>query len=112
MSKTDDQLISQFMQANKHDIADNGFSRRVMHRLPTPHRAKVYSDILTLVGAVIGCILFIAADGINVILGVLYRFFQHQALSIASSNINLPALLFALAVLTYFGVQRACNVKE
>ena len=84
MSKTDDQLISQFMQANKHDIADNGFSRRVMHRLHTPHRAKVYSDILTFVGTVTGCIVFIASDGINVILGTLYRFFRHQALNIAS----------------------------
>ena len=34
MMENDDKLISQFMHANKHEIEDNGFSRRVIRQLP------------------------------------------------------------------------------
>ena len=45
MNKTDDQLIYQFMQTNKREISDLGFSRRVMRRLPK--QIKSLSDVLT-----------------------------------------------------------------
>ena len=35
MMENDDTLIKNFMLANKHEIEDNGFSRRVIRRLPT-----------------------------------------------------------------------------
>jgi hypothetical protein len=34
MMETDDKLIREFMHSGKAEIADNGFTRRVMHRLP------------------------------------------------------------------------------
>ena len=42
MMENDDKLISQFMHANKHEIEDNGFSRRVIRQLP--EHAKWMSD--------------------------------------------------------------------
>ena len=47
MMENDDKLISQFMHANKHEIEDNGFSRRVIRQLP--EHAKWMSDVLTTV---------------------------------------------------------------
>ena len=32
--ENDEKLLKDFFTANKQEIADNGFSRRVMHRLP------------------------------------------------------------------------------
>lgn len=108
MNQTDDQLISQFMQANKHEIADNGFSRRVMHRLPM--QAKVLSDILTTLGVLLSALLFFVFDGPIVLADSIYSFFQYQALNLP--NINFQTMLPALAVLVYLGIQRACTVKE
>ena len=54
MMENDDKLISQFMQANKHEIEDNGFSRRVIRQLP--EHAKWMSDALTAVCTVLCCI--------------------------------------------------------
>lgn len=111
MSKTDDQLISQFMQANKHEIADNGFSRRVMHRLPMS--ASVMSDILNAIGIVMSIVLFIAFDGVNVILESLHSFFHYQAWTLVTEGyIHLSTLLPALAVLAILGIYGACTVKE
>ena len=56
MMENDDKLISQFMHANKHEIEDNGFSRRVIRQLP--EHAKWMSDVLTTVCTVLCCILF------------------------------------------------------
>ena len=55
MMENDDKLISQFMHANKHEIEDNGFSRRVIRQLP--EHAKWMSDVLTTVCTVLCCIL-------------------------------------------------------
>ena len=56
MIKNDEQLIRQFMQANKQEVADNGFSRKVIRRLPL--RPKDISDTLTAIGLILSCILF------------------------------------------------------
>ena len=110
MNKTDDQLISQFMKANKHEIADKGFSRRVVHRLPI--RAKVWSDMLTLVGIVLSIVLFVANDGLQLLINYVSGFFQHTATTLTDNNIYSPTWLLALAVLIYFGIQRVCDIKE
>ena len=62
MMENDDKLISQFMHANKHEIEDNGFSRRVIRQLP--EHAKWMSDVLTTVCTVLCCILFYVFDGL------------------------------------------------
>lgn len=110
MTNNDEQRIRQFMQAHKHEIADNGFSRRVMRRLPT--QAKVLSDVLTAICVVLCATLLYVFDGVNVILDSLHSFFQYQMWSLVSNNFNLSTLLPALAVLVYFGIHKACTVKE
>ena len=109
MTKNDDQLIRQFMQANKQEVADKGFSRWVMRRLPL--RPKVISDTLSAAGIILSCILFYVFDGLNFIMSTLHECFQQQALNL-SSNAVFSTLLPVLAVITFLGIQKACAVAE
>ena len=42
-----DKLLRDFFAENKQEIADNGFSRRVMHHLPgrSNHLARIWSAL-------------------------------------------------------------------
>lgn len=109
MNKTEDQLISQFMQAHKHEIADNGFSHRVMRRLPM--QAKVLSDILTFIGILVSGILFYTFDGITLISQAILPVFQQSATQIIE-NLNPQTLIPILGVITYLGIQKALALSE
>ena len=48
-----DKLLRDFFAENKQEIADNGFSRRVMHHLPgrSNHLARIWSAfVMTVAG--------------------------------------------------------------
>lgn len=109
MNNTDDQLINKFMQANKREIADNGFSRRVMRRLPI--RTKFLSDILTAIGIVVSCILFYVFDGASLIYDAIVPVFQQSSARLIE-NLNFRTLIPIVAVMTYLGVQKAMALSE
>lgn len=66
--KEADKLISQFMKENKKELPDNGFSRRVMHRLPD--RERRLSRIWIAICSGIGLLLFFLFDGFNAVLDI------------------------------------------
>ena len=109
MNNTDDQLINKFMQANKHEVTDNGFSRRVMHRLPM--RAKVVSDVLTCIGIVVSCILFIVFDGATLIYEAIVPVFQESSARLIE-NLNFQTLIPLVVVMAYLGIQKAIALSE
>ncbi len=109
MSKTNDQLISKFMQSHKQEIADNGFSRRVMHRLPT--RAKVVSDMLTCIVIVASCILFIVFDGASLIYEAIIPALRQSSAQLVD-NLNFQTLIPIVVVITYLGIQKAIALSE
>ena len=110
MNNRDEQLISQFMQANKHEVADNGFSRRVMHRLPVS--AKVWSDILTTVCVVLCGVLLYVYDGLNLILSSLREVFQTHSADITNNPNNLYTLCMLSIVLAFLSIRAAWTIKE
>ncbi len=110
MNKTEDQLISQFMQANKREIADNGFSRRVMNRLPM--QAHVLSDILTGICVVLCGLLFVAFDGVHLVLDPFYRFLQEQTFHLVHNPIYIRTLLPTILILSYWGLYKVYTLKE
>lgn len=109
MNKTDDQLIQQFMQANKREIADHGFSHRVMRRLPK--QIKNPSDILTLICMVVSCFLFYIFDGISLIYTSIMPAIQQSTVSIIE-NLNFQTLIPIAIVCTYLGIQKAISLSE
>ena len=50
-----DKLLRDFFAENKQEIADNGFSRRVMHHLPgrSNHLVRIWSAFVMTVAAVL-----------------------------------------------------------
>lgn len=108
MMENDDKLISQFMHANKHEIEDNGFSRRVIRQLP--EHAKWMSDVLTTVCTVLCCILFYVFDGFNFLFGVIVEVITSQAYNLMS-NTNFISLAIATVVVIIIGVQRVVSFR-
>ena len=103
MMENDDKLISQFMHANKHEIEDNGFSRRVIRQLP--EHAKWMS-----VCTVLCCILFYVFDGFNFLFGVIVEVITSQSYNLMS-NTNFISLAIATVVVIIIGVQRVVSFR-
>lgn len=53
LTESDELLVKGFFEENKIDIADNGFSERVMRRLPSPsvRLNRIWTAVCTLLGA-------------------------------------------------------------
>lgn len=110
MNRNDEQLIQQFMQTNKRDIADNGFSRKVMHHLPIS--AQMWSDILTVICVISCCILFYIYDGFSLILQSIREIFLSQSSELMNNPHNLLTLIVALATLSFLCIKSLWTIKE
>lgn len=108
MMENDDKLIKGFMLANKHEIEDNGFSRRVIRHLP--QQAKWWSDLLSAVCIAVCCVLFYLFDGFEVLFRTISEIITSQAYYLVS-DANFQSLVIATAVLIVVGLQRVCNLK-
>lgn len=97
MTETDDKLLKQFFNEQKHEIPDDGFSKRVMRNLP---RDKKVSGIWISLCGIAAVILFFAMNGL-VTLGNIIREALVSFVGIASTtsiDIRMAAIL-ALALL-------------
>ena len=112
MNRKDEQLISQFMQANKQEITDSGFSRKVMRKLPASSSAKLWSDILTIICVISCCILFYAYDGFNLILQSLREVFQNQTMEIMNQPNSLWTSLVTIATIAFLSIRSVWAIKE
>ncbi len=108
MKDNNDKLIAEFMHANRHEIADNGFSERVIRKLP--NRAEQLARILNIVCASICVVLFVVFDGFKLITDFINELFQAQS-HIMAQNINYQTLAIAFIVCIGIGVERACSIK-
>ena len=78
MTENDDKLIAAFFEENRREIADNGFSKRVMHHLPD--RTSRLSHLWTVFCCLLGAGLFIWLDGIRMIWYLLREMAARNAL--------------------------------
>lgn len=109
MTKMDDDiLLKQFFNENRQEIADNGFTERVMKRLPG--RANRLSNILMAVGVILAVILFFVLDGLGAILGTLREVFVSMSLN-GIENLDLKSLAIAGGVLLFFGIQKIYSME-
>lgn len=73
-----ERLIAEFMKQSRQDIADNGFTERVMRGLP---ESKPQHDwlptIWNVVMMVIVAILFVALGGVGILKNVLYQYLDN-----------------------------------
>ncbi|NDV58699.1 DUF5056 domain-containing protein [Bacteroides sp. 519] len=108
MTEIDDKLLTQFFDEQKQNIADNGFSTRVMRGLPN-RSSKLYSIIVSFV-AVLSVILFFVFDGIHAILSTLREVFV-TVVQNSAANIDLRTLAIAGAVLLFYGVRKIYTME-
>ncbi len=109
MMETDDKLIRSFFEENKKEIADRGFSRRVMRSLPR-RKNRIFKALTIAIGiAAFG--LFIAYDGL---LGLIY-IIRDLFIAIAQ-NSNLytdpKSIIIAVVVLAVLGFSKICSLSD
>jgi len=104
----DDILLKQFFNENRQEIADNGFTQRVMKRLPG--RANRLANMLTAVGVILAVIMFFVLDGLGAIIGTLREVFVSMSIQ-GIENIDLKSLVIAGGVLLFFGVQKIYSME-
>lgn len=109
MKEIDDKVLADFFQKEKKEIADNGFSRRVMNSLPD--REKRLSNIWAMFCTAIGIILFFLFNGLDAILNILREAFD-GAMEKGLANIDIKSLAIAAIVLIALGIRKVATLSE
>jgi hypothetical protein len=105
--KIDEKLIAQFFDDNKIEIADDGFSRRVMCRIQS---SLLYERIWTALCVVAGIIFFIVADCMDTIKTLFYSLLGNMQGFAASFHFTpaTPIFIYIIALIlmsvTAYGV--------
>jgi len=114
MVDNDDILLKEFLQENKQEIADNGFSYRVMNRLPE-RKAWLLSTLLSVITAVLAIVLFFVQGGVAQIGESLREVFQNISFSgnLSTLNNTEPWTLAVVAVvLLFMGYEKLFNMSD
>ena len=83
-----DKLLKDFFAENKREIADNGFSRRVMHHLPD--RSNRLARLWTVFVMAVGATLFVTLGGLE---DVLIGMINHGATSLDPKSIIIATVV-------------------
>ena len=97
MKKTDDELIKDFFLSHKENINDNGFSEKVMRKIPG--RDYKWGKIITLLSWIAIIMLFVLLGGINVIVGTFCDILTSQGAQDLIMG-NLPKLALGILIFT------------
>ena len=105
--ENNDKLIRSFFEDNKQEIANNGFSRKVMKRLPQ-NKNRIFTFLMTSIAIIIFAF-FIAYDGI---LGIVYLFRDFYITIVQNSNIYTDpiSIIIALIVLIVLAFNRVWSM--
>lgn len=106
--KNDDELLMQFFNAAKQDIDDDGFTDRVMQRLP--QHAKRMNQIWTTICFALGMALFILFDGVEDLRVLGSNIWSNIVSYLSSIDLTLlsPTLIFGTA--TILGIVWLYNI--
>ena len=100
---TDDELVAMFFEENRQELADDGFSQRVMRQLPS--RSLRLSRIWTALCLLAGIGFFVWIDGLSQLRRVLWNMlgnFEGFVSSIDFSGTSPVMILASLLVFTMF----------
>ena len=97
-----DKLLEDFFAARRHEVADNGFTRRVMRRLPQRHNrlAQVWNTLA----------LFVAVGGVQVVWATLQEAFIGLVEQGATADVDPRSLLIAGGVLLFLGYRKIASL--
>ena len=107
MMENDDKLLTSFFAEHRQEIADNGFSRRVLRHLPD--RSRHLAQIWTAFCFTLALVLFVSLDGVQLILDTLRETFD-TAIRSGASELDPKSLIIAGVVLLYFGYRKISSM--
>lgn len=107
--KTDDQLLEQFFSSFKQDIPYDGFSHKVMRRLPL--RAKRMNTIWSIFCLMVGVALFIVFNGLGALRVIASNFVGDAIGYVASIHLSLFSLVSLWATVALLAVVGLYNVS-
>lgn len=100
--KETDNIVHNFMQEHKKELADDGFSRRVMRCLPG--KGERLATIWTAICTGVGILLFYLLDGVYVLIDLLRELFGRVTSDL--SEIDIKYLLIVALVLAGLGCRQ------
>ena len=103
-----DKLLEDFFAANRHEVADDGFTRRVMRRLPQRHNrlAQAWNTLCILLVAA----LFVAMGGVQMVWATLQETFIGLVEQGAAAEIDPRSLLIAGGVLLFLAYRKIASL--
>lgn len=107
MTETNDKLLRDFFTDQKKEIADNGFSRRVMQNLP--NRSNRLSQLWTVLITLTGIVLFFGLGGLNALWSTLREVFISMVQS-GIATLDPKSLVIAAVVLIFLGTRKVCSL--
>ena len=109
MTENDDKLIEQFLSTTgRREMADDGFTRRVMRHLPD--RRERFVQWWTRLGFTLALVLFLALDGVEVLWNAVREAFTSMVEQGMASNADPKSLLIAGAVLLFLAYKKIASL--
>ena len=109
--ENDDKLLRQFFAENRQEPADDGFTRRVMERLPRRAFRLQRLERIWNIGCAVLCVaIFVALDGARLLWNALREVFLSMAQSAAAEQVDPKALLLAAVVLAALGCKKVASM--
>ncbi len=113
LHEADEQLLRHFFASSPQEIADDGFTRRVMQQLPDNllrvRRMRRLSRLWTATCCSVALLLFVHFDGFRLVWNTLREVFLSTAQS-AVTNLDPQSILIALVVLLVLGCKKAVSM--
>lgn len=102
-----DKILRNFFTENKQDIADNGFSRRVMRRLPdrSYRLARLWSAFV----AAVATVLFIWLGGLEAAWGTIKEVFIGM-INHGTTSLDPKSMIIAAVVLLFMATRKVASM--
>lgn len=107
MTENDDKLLESFFAEERQEVADNGFTRRVMRSLP--RRSNRLARLWTAGGFALAAVLFVALDGLELLWNSLREAFT-STLADGMAQVDPRSMAIAVVVLLYLMYRKIASL--
>lgn len=102
-----DKLLKEFFADNKREVADAGFTRRVMHHLPD--RSNRLANLWTTFVMCVAAVLFVKLGGLEAVGGTLKEVFASM-ISNCAANLDPQSIIITVIVLLCLVTRKVCSM--
>lgn len=107
MTENDDKLLESFFAGERQEVADNGFTRRVMRSLP--RRSNRMARLWTAGGFTLAAVLFVLLDGVQLVWDTLRETFT-STIESGMTHTDPKSLLIAVVVLLFLMYRKIASL--